>query len=188
VHLAHFYEIDHERKMGIVAIFLDVDPNRNRWSFLYKLICHWREVEEGVREECGLASVPAYPGCRNPTRQGNDGNLPIQCSAVNNPFRMCKPNSCCESVASTSAYCQEVYHTTPMVAKWDPCVVGTAVASQKKWTRKLSAITATQTAPVSSVLRQNTRKNARNRKDLASAKLLGFATREPSLSRSCSCQ
>ena len=171
-----------------------MDPNRNRWSFLYKLNCQWHEVEEGVREECGLASVPAYAGCRNPTRLGNDGNLPIQSSfsAVNNPFRMCKPNSCCESVASTSAYCQEVYHTTPMVAKWGPCVVGTAVASQKKWTRKLSAITANlgaaQTVPVSSVLRQNTRKNARNRKDLASAKLLGFATRGRAFSLSCSCQ
>lgn len=34
---------------------------------------------------------------------------PIQCSGVNNPFRICKPNSCCDPVASTSSHCRDVY-------------------------------------------------------------------------------
>ncbi len=221
VHLAHFYELEHERKMGKVAIFLESDPNRGQWPFLDKLICQWREVEEKTREECGIESVPPYPGCRNPTRQGNGdsptrppstsapvlapstpapilapvtpptqtpvspttgtGNgvvcsdylnhpiinldricsdsgcctnprsatthchgvynfflsdmdevcsaccnpskqvgLPpldhpiypqIDCTLVNNPFRMCKPNSCCERGPSSSAYCAGVFDT-----------------------------------------------------------------------------
>jgi hypothetical protein len=234
VHLAHFYEIDHERQMGKVAIFLQADPNRNRWPFLDKLICQWREVEEQTREDCGLASVPAYPGCRNPDRSGGNPTLPpvapvvsptpnpvppttfspspsnspadasptplpvartsnpvasptdssngvvcsdynghptiniarickaggccvnprsasnhchsvynffgedmndvcsdccnpakelgpvtpphpeypsIDCTTVDNPFRMCKPNSCCESTPSDSSYCTGVYDT-----------------------------------------------------------------------------
>ena len=69
VHLAHFYEVDHERRMGKVVIFLESDPNRDRWPFLDKLICQWREVEDLTRKECGLPSVPSYPGCRNPIRR-----------------------------------------------------------------------------------------------------------------------
>jgi len=208
VHLAHFYEIEHERKMGKVAIFLESDPNKAQWPFLDKLICQWREVEEKTREECGLESVPPYPGCRNPTREGEVGspinppstpapspgpvnmpeptpdgsgngvvcsdfvnhptiNLrricndngcctnprsattychtvynfflsdmedfcseccdpskelgptppvhpvypPIDCTQVNNPFRMCKPNSCCEAGSSSSSYCAGVFGT-----------------------------------------------------------------------------
>lgn len=228
VHLAHFYEIEHERKMGKVAIFLESNPNRDPWPFLDKLICQWREVEEKTREECGLASVPPYPGCRNPTRQENGAsptmppstlapvstptippsqspiassqspivpsqspvvpsqspmvvpsgsvvcsdyaNHPtinmkricngccrnprssttychsvynffpsnidevcssccnpskvvgppgathpiypqIDCTQINNPFRMCKPNSCCERGPSSSSYCSGVFNT-----------------------------------------------------------------------------
>ena len=33
----------------------------------------------------------------------------IQCSDVTNPFRMCKPNSCCESEPSSSNFCGERY-------------------------------------------------------------------------------
>eukprot|EP00934_Nitzschia_sp_Nitz4_P000422 Nitzschia sp. Nitz4//scaffold21_size171442//123870//126940//NITZ4_002181-RA/size171442-augustus-gene-0.206-mRNA-1//-1//CDS//3329542471//422//frame0 len=117
VHLAHFYEINFERKMGKVAIFLDPDETKERWPFLDKLICQWREVEEKTRDECGLASVPPYPGCRNPTRGDGDTDLPyvdpypfIDCDSVENSFRICKPTSCCEETRGTTDYCvNEVY-------------------------------------------------------------------------------
>lgn len=166
VHLAHFYEEAHERKMGKVAIFLEADSNRDRWSFLDKLICQWREVEEATREACGLPSVPAYPGCRNPTRQGGGGPSPttsapitsvpvavptsvpvatptsvpastptmvpvapsspapvstptgnsgvVVCSDYNghptiNMDRICKDNSCCENPRSATDHCHSIY-------------------------------------------------------------------------------
>lgn len=33
----------------------------------------------------------------------------IQCSSVENPYRICKDNSCCVSPRSTSSYCQGIY-------------------------------------------------------------------------------
>ena len=35
----------------------------------------------------------------------------IDCAAVENPFRICKPTSCCNEVRSTSAYCVDIYET-----------------------------------------------------------------------------
>jgi hypothetical protein len=114
VHLAHFYSVDHQRKVGKVALFLEADPNRERWDFLDKLICQWREVEEQTRDECGLESVPAYPGCRNPTRDNTETDLPgvdpypfIDCDSVENSERICKPSSCCEAERSTGSYCED---------------------------------------------------------------------------------
>lgn len=34
----------------------------------------------------------------------------IQCSQVDSPFRICKPNSCCVSPRSTSSYCTQIYN------------------------------------------------------------------------------
>jgi hypothetical protein len=117
VHLSHFYSVDHERKVGKVAIFLETDPNRRRWSFLDKLICQWREVEEKNRQECGLASAPPYPGCRNPMRQEQqvdpevvDPYPFIDCDTIDNYPRMCKATSCCEAERSNTDYCtNDVY-------------------------------------------------------------------------------
>jgi hypothetical protein len=93
---------------------MEADPNRERWDFLDKLICQWREVEEKTRDECGLESVPPYPGCRNPTREAAETSLPyvdpypfIDCDSVENSERICKPSSCCESERSTGSYCQD---------------------------------------------------------------------------------
>jgi len=86
VHLAHFYSVAFERKMGKVAIFLESDATRERWPFLDKLICQWREIEEQTRQECGLPSVPAYPGCRNPSRQASSpGSTPTVSPATSRP-------------------------------------------------------------------------------------------------------
>jgi len=117
VHLSHFYSVEHERKVGKVAIFLEADPNRERWDFLDKMICQWREAEEKTRDECGKASVPPYPGCRNPTRAADETSLVnvdpypfIDCDSVTNSQRICKPTSCCEEERSTTRYCQnDVY-------------------------------------------------------------------------------
>ena len=113
VHLAHFYSENHDRKVGKVVLFLEADPSRERWSFLDKLICQWREVEEQTRDECDLESVPPYPGCRNPTREKGETNLPpvdpypfIDCDSVENSERICKSTSCCESERSTGGYCR----------------------------------------------------------------------------------
>jgi hypothetical protein len=54
VHLAHFYSVKHERKVGKVTLLLEADSERERWDFLDKLICQWRETEEQTRDECGL--------------------------------------------------------------------------------------------------------------------------------------
>jgi Eukaryotic-type carbonic anhydrase len=114
VQLEHFYSVDFERKMAVVSIFLQADPARERWDFLDKLICQWREVEEKTRDECGLESVPPYPGCRNPTRGGGETELPhvdlypfIDCDSVENSARMCKSTSCCEAERSLGEYCQD---------------------------------------------------------------------------------
>lgn len=143
VHLSHFYEIEHERKMGKVAIFLESDPNRENWPFLDKLICQWREVEEKTREECGMESVPPYPGCRNPTRMANDesptyppttpapspvvpvtspgqttiaptGGTVVCSKYANHPVanldRICGDSGCCTNPRSASTYCHTVYN------------------------------------------------------------------------------
>jgi hypothetical protein len=33
----------------------------------------------------------------------------VQCSMVDSPFRICKPDSCCTNPRSTSSYCNEIY-------------------------------------------------------------------------------
>ena len=100
VHLSHFYSIDFERRIGKVAIFVEADETRERWDFLDKLICQWREEEEKTRDECHLESVPPYPGCRNPDRRAGETHLPyidpypfIDCDSVENSERICKPTS-----------------------------------------------------------------------------------------------
>jgi hypothetical protein len=55
-------------QLGKVGIFLQAYEWAEKWDFLDKLICQFREEEEKVREECGLPSVDPYPGCRNPSR------------------------------------------------------------------------------------------------------------------------
>ena len=121
VHLSHFYSVAHEtRQIGKVAIFLEVGDgaeHRRHWSFLDKLICQWREVEEETRQECGLESAPPYPGCRNPVREKEEVIPPVEdpypfinCDTIENYQRICKPTSCCEAERSTTGYCvNDVY-------------------------------------------------------------------------------
>lgn len=65
--------------MAVIGVFLDARENVERYPYLDKLICQWREYEENVRKECGLGSVRShYPGCvphnrigeTSPFRQG----------------------------------------------------------------------------------------------------------------------
>lgn len=122
VHLAHFYESNDgelHNDMGKVVIFLDGVKGQSRWSFLDKLICQWREVEDQVRKDCDLPyEVPDYPGCRNdaapapsppPKAPFADPYPWIDCDTVENPKRMCKPSSCCEEDALFTRYCSSVY-------------------------------------------------------------------------------
>lgn len=69
IQLDHVYQINRrQREIAKVAIFLDENSAAERWDFLDKLICQWREVEDATRKDCCLESVPPYPGCRNPIR------------------------------------------------------------------------------------------------------------------------
>jgi hypothetical protein len=52
VHLAHFYSLKSERRVGKVMLLLDADPDRERWDFSDKFICQWRETEEQTRDKC----------------------------------------------------------------------------------------------------------------------------------------
>ena len=141
VHLIHFYEKKHKRKAGKVAIFLEATTDVPRWGYLDKLICQWREVEEATRKECGLPSVTTtYPYCRNPRRGGdssvvdslevpsrhtdNDDPFPwIDCDTVDNTFRICKPDSCCERAGRRPGdFCTGVFnkhgHEIESICHW----------------------------------------------------------------------
>ena len=52
-------------------------------------------------------ATPMLVGPATPVKS----NLPktIQCSSVDNPFRICKDNSCCSNPRSTSSFCQSEY-------------------------------------------------------------------------------
>ena len=55
---------------------------------------------------CSINRVVGDPNPINP-----DIPKTIECSAVDNPYRMCKPDGCCSEPRSKSGYCQGVYDT-----------------------------------------------------------------------------
>eukprot|EP00548_Thalassiothrix_antarctica_P017688 CAMPEP_0194195270 /NCGR_PEP_ID=MMETSP0154-20130528/76044_1 /TAXON_ID=1049557 /ORGANISM="Thalassiothrix antarctica, Strain L6-D1" /LENGTH=605 /DNA_ID=CAMNT_0038919785 /DNA_START=218 /DNA_END=2033 /DNA_ORIENTATION=+ len=176
VHLSHFYSVEHERKIGKVALLLQADPNIDkRWDFLDKMICQWREAEEKTRDECQKESAPPYPGCRNPNRSATETNLVnvnpypfIDCDSVNNSERICKPTSCCEEVRSTTRYCaNDVYgkygeEMTGSICWWccpgkilapDPATTGSGQqpSTVEPYFTSASTITPTTSKPMPSV-------------------------------------
>lgn len=63
-----------------------------------------------IRSACyHCCSINRVVGDPNPVHP--DIPKTIACSAVDNPYRMCKQNGCCTEPRSTSGYCQEVYST-----------------------------------------------------------------------------
>ena len=120
IQLDHVYEVDrNQREIGKVAIFLDGDSSANRWDFLDKLICQWREIEEKTRKDCCLESVPVpYEGCRNPVRPAcgleldtlGDSTQPFRCASHSvNYDRICKDGGCCQNPRQDGKFCHIIY-------------------------------------------------------------------------------
>jgi len=71
----------------------------------YELVFPGNQIVAACQQCC--PGGPKEIGPENPPKQGVPKT--IQCSAVENPHRICKANSCCVNPRSTSGYCAGVY-------------------------------------------------------------------------------
>jgi hypothetical protein len=85
------------------------EPIRSESSFCWESYDALGDAVESACYTC--CDEPKLVGQATPEQSG----LPktIQCSSVDNPYRMCKENSCCSNPRSTSDYCVEQYDLYP---------------------------------------------------------------------------
>ena len=76
----HWYSVNAttagiNNEMASVTVFLEAYENTPDYDVLNRVICLWREAEEGTRDQCGLPSVNTeYPGCFFNRRGHDDEN------------------------------------------------------------------------------------------------------------------
>lgn len=75
-----------------------------------------------------------------PTPERDDLPKTIQCSSIENPYRMCKSDSCCENPRSTSSYCLDVYDTFGESME-ELCVSTEAQLTRTMWLYEVSHLT-----------------------------------------------